>query len=1260
MIFGMVGFGQSPIVKPVCVTDQLMNSLIKEHPELRARLDKMDEDINKNRFVKRSTSAATNLVNSMITIPVVVYVVHSGVPIGTAENISDLQVTSQITALNAAFNPYNINFCLATKAGSVALPINNSTIDVQNTPGIIHVKDASYTDQYSNESYQQALVNHANALITSTKYLRIFVVRSIDGASSGTLGYSMFPNSSSSFDGVVMRYDAFGDINSCGVCSLVPSNSAGKVLVHEIGHYLYLYHTFQEACTGTTLTDCSTGGDRVCDTPQVKAPNTGCPSGILDSCLGETAPNGSNLPDQINNYMDYTNDACRNLFTPGQVTRMITTLNQYRGSLFTNDNLIYTGACGATNLFVSNFTPSTSATNPTYQVCTATNVTFTPVTTDATSYNWNFGDTINNTSTAQIGQHVFSSAVNSPYTVTLTIVKGGVTLTQTAQIYVSSCTAINNTESNWCFSTSNGLKFNTGVPVLGTINNNNIQEACAVQSDATGNLLFYTNGVNVWNKTHALINTTSLLGDTYSNQGTIITPDPGNANQYYIFTTNEDNLLNGFRYSKVNVSGTTATMSTDINHAIVVSGYKSGNDSAVISGEGINAMQKCDGYWIITTLKKASGGFDVGVFSLTSTGLSLTSAFTAIPTNFYTGSEGKIEIAPNGNKIAVASQTGGTYLFDFNKYNGTLSNPVIISNNTTFYSINYMQGISFSPDSNLLYISYTKQLIQYNVNSANITNNGKVINTITDPISGQLAEIQKGPDGKIYVGQLYRNKLGVIHNPNNVATISNPNSCQYSDNGPVLNTALFAALPNMIDAKTATVFDATNKISVYVTGCKTYSFFPNVCGYSSFTWDFGDSTTSTATIASHTYALAGTYTVTLKNGTTLLATKSIVVTNMVTPVILGSSSVACSSGTNSYDVSNNSVVLQNGQTATWSVSGGTIQGFNNQSNITVNWSSFPRTINLLVTDVSGCTATATQTITSLCAVNDNSTDCTGSSTLNLLSNDTYNGVAATSSNVSISIIGSLPTGFTFNATNGVLAHNYTAIPNTYIINYRICSLANPSICSTATATIIIKPFIVSANDDDFSATPFNPGDITPSVLTNDSAQCFIFNGRNIAYLGITNDGGLTDVSMDFNGIISMPQSAFPGTYLITYQLCFNFNPVVGTTIPYCDTAVVTIVVPNPFGKASDKVVDNNDITIYPNPTSSIINIDLNQRNEGATDFVIRDIQEKQITRYTQVLKKGKQTVEIELPNSISEGTYTVEITSNVNDYKVVKQLIVKK
>ncbi|KAF8597695.1 hypothetical protein BDV93DRAFT_610229 [Ceratobasidium sp. AG-I] len=95
----------------------------------------------------------------------------------------------------------------------------------------------------------------------------------------------------------------------------LPQYNQGKILVHQVGHWCGLFHTFQGGCNQP--------GDFVSDTPLEAVPHYGCPTNNPNTC-----PTGGSDP--IHNFMDYTNDPCKTHFTKGQGAYMRFSLDNWR------------------------------------------------------------------------------------------------------------------------------------------------------------------------------------------------------------------------------------------------------------------------------------------------------------------------------------------------------------------------------------------------------------------------------------------------------------------------------------------------------------------------------------------------------------------------------------------------------------------------------------------------------------------------------------------------------------------------------------------------------------------------------------------------------------------------------------------------------------------------------------------------------------------------------------------------------------------
>ncbi len=320
--------------------------------------------------------------------------------------------------------------------------------------------------------------------------------------------------------------------------------------------------------------------------------------------------------------------------------------------------------------------------------------------------------------------------------------------------------------TKWYFGTFAHLDFGGGSPVVGS-GPMTTTEGTASIADPGGTLLFYTNGVDVYDNTNTVMaNGSGLMGDVSTTQAAMIVPMPGSLNFYYLFCVAPDGGPNGLTYSIVDM-----TLNSGLGD---VTATKNVNLTDSVS-EKICAIKNFDGdYWIVVH-KWGDNAFYA--YEITSTGISApVISHTGIvhTTTTFQNTYGQMKFNLCGDKIGLAMGYMDTVeLCDFDKTTGVVSNPITLPHPDHVY------GIEFSPLSQFLYTTCYDAgatLAQFDISSgvqATILASKTVLSTTAD-----LYGMQTGPDKKIYVSRSFTSTyLGRIADPDSAGAL-----CNYTDN----------------------------------------------------------------------------------------------------------------------------------------------------------------------------------------------------------------------------------------------------------------------------------------------------------------------------------------------------------------------------------------------------------------------------------------------------------------------------------------------
>lgn len=322
-----------------------------QQPEIKAQQEAFERKIYQQALQiarSRNNGRSTTTASETLTLPIVIHVIHSSSepnPGDGPSNPRETQVLAGLDHLNQAFQNIGIfagnghNDHPAVQSVDVGIEFCLAQSDIYGNPttGIIRYTSDEYSElnaDLEDPAMQQWVAEQNGNAFPGTDYINVWLVGKIcrgkgtaeDPFDCNKGGYGYYPAT-------------HGNVNN-GVVNLSyvwgTAESTSKIHIHEFGHYLGLYHTFQSGCANG---DCLTNGDRVCDTPpdsRTSFSACGEPDNSCNTDADDTSDNNpfkTDVDDLYENYMDYTSKSCQNTFTQGQADRMRSVVMEVRYSL---------------------------------------------------------------------------------------------------------------------------------------------------------------------------------------------------------------------------------------------------------------------------------------------------------------------------------------------------------------------------------------------------------------------------------------------------------------------------------------------------------------------------------------------------------------------------------------------------------------------------------------------------------------------------------------------------------------------------------------------------------------------------------------------------------------------------------------------------------------------------------------------------------------------------------------------------------------
>ncbi|MBV6404522.1 MAG: hypothetical protein IT228_00635 [Flavobacteriales bacterium] len=511
--------------------------------------------------------------------------------------------------------------------------------------------------------------------------------------------------------------------------------------------------------------------------------------------------------------MDYLPEPCQTVFTVCQVDRMHTAIMDWRDILVAPWNHYYTGIAGPNGCEPIVADATFTSNGP--QFCTGDVGQFdgyVPV----DSWTFTFIDPLGGSTGPSGGPGVPSAsttfAIAGQWQVTLSVVLAGNPAVFTSIVWVTDCSPITSECAQWYFGNYCSLDFSMGAPVAVGGSAMHSEDVPATACDpATGVMQFYASNLQAFNSGDVPLTPQfdGGLPSTYSSQGAVFVPNPGNPDRYYLFyTADQTQALRELHYTEVDVTLMTGGFSGDIAVADV-----SVDPAEPPTAEFLSAVPHCNGtdYWVVTLGVQGVAAGQILSYQVTTTGV-LTPAVTSPNPVFTTstlgfGRSGQIEFNSTGDMAAISFAGNSTcHLFSFDRATGTFDFLVTLAGNTCTGL-----GVAFSSSGDFLYTAWTsgafagRGIFQHDLRQLDLCAPQPPPNNFTPfPAPIFFASLQRGPDDKIYMSEYLRDDVSVIHDPE--TWNASPNDFGFQYQGVPLtipggvNEICLVGLPNMIDA----------------------------------------------------------------------------------------------------------------------------------------------------------------------------------------------------------------------------------------------------------------------------------------------------------------------------------------------------------------------------------------------------------------------------------------------------------------------------